>query len=203
LPEGKPRYVMGVVCFSLPTVSLSSSHTDSTHEGISRRPHCFDSTRCRHVRLRMADPHSCNTYPSSLFSKQQLTQFQRFGNAIVPSGTLNIRNATYANDFSPIDENCTCVICRPKSSPSSSSSSSPGLGITRAYLYHIASKETVGAHLLTMHNIHYMLNLMKEAREAILGDRYPEFIRAFFAKRFPEGAPMWVRDALEGVGVVL
>jgi queuine/archaeosine tRNA-ribosyltransferase len=48
-----------------------------------------------------------------------------------------------------------------------------------------------------------MLNLMKEAREAILEDRYPEFIVTFFQRRFPEGAPKWVMDALGWVGVVL
>jgi queuine/archaeosine tRNA-ribosyltransferase len=48
-----------------------------------------------------------------------------------------------------------------------------------------------------------MLNLMKDARQAILDDRYPDFISAFFEKRFPEGAPKWVKDALHGVGVVL
>ena len=65
----------------------------------------------------------------------------------------------------------------------------------------MASKETVGAHLLTMHNVHYQLNLMKNAREAILEDRYPAFVRQFFARMYPDGAPQWARDALGSVGV--
>ena len=56
-----------------------------------------------------------------------------------------------------------------------------GLGITRAYIYHVTAKETAGAHLLTMHNVHYQLNLMKEAREAIIQDRYPQFVKDFLA----------------------
>jgi queuine/archaeosine tRNA-ribosyltransferase len=44
---------------------------------------------------------------------------------------------------------------------------------------------------------------MKEAREAILEDRFVEFVRRFFNARFPEGSPAWARDALGSVGVVL
>jgi queuine/archaeosine tRNA-ribosyltransferase len=48
-----------------------------------------------------------------------------------------------------------------------------------------------------------MLNLMREAREAILEDRYPEFVRVFFGKRFPEEVPKWVTDALGSVGLTI
>jgi queuine tRNA-ribosyltransferase len=54
-----------------------------------------------------------------------------------------------------------------------------------------------------MHNVHYQLELMREARDAILEDRYPAFVKEFFAQLYPEGAPQWARDALKGVGVVL
>lgn len=64
---------------------------------------------------------------------------QRFGNAVTPSGVLNLRHASFANDFGPIEEGCQCTSCRPKSRG--------GLGVTRAYIHHLASKETVGAHL--------------------------------------------------------
>lgn len=80
-----------------------------------------------------------------------------------------------------------------------------GLGITRAYIHHLAAKETAGAHLLSMHNVHYMLQLMGQAREAILEDRYPEFIREFFGKIYPrrEDFPSWAVNALKGVGLEL
>ncbi|KAI1938924.1 hypothetical protein LOZ66_003000 [Ophidiomyces ophidiicola] len=67
------------------------------------------------------------------------TRTARFGNAVTPNGTLNLRHASFANDSKPIDENCLCTSCRPKSKG--------GLGISRAYIHHLASKETVGAHL--------------------------------------------------------
>jgi tRNA-guanine family transglycosylase len=81
-----------------------------------------------------------------------------------------------------------------------------GLGITRAYIYHVTAKETAGAHLLTMHNVHYQLNLMKEAREAIIQDRYPQFVKDFFSKLHNgemDKYPRWAVDALRGVGVDL
>ena len=64
---------------------------------------------------------------------------QRFGNAIVSTGTLNLRHASFTNDFATIEADCTCPCCRPQEEG--------GLGITRAYIHHVASKETAGAHL--------------------------------------------------------
>lgn len=64
---------------------------------------------------------------------------QRFGQAIVTSGTMNLRNKCFADDFTPIEEGCTCTICRPVDQG--------GLGVTKAYMHHVTAKETVGAHL--------------------------------------------------------
>jgi queuine tRNA-ribosyltransferase len=121
------------------------------------------------------------------------TRTARFGNAVTRDGTLNLRHASFSNDFNPIDSTCQCTTCRPQSQG--------GLGITRAYLNHLAAKETVGAHLLTMHNVHHLLTLMKDAREAIIQDRFPAFIKEFFTRLYPGGAPQWAIDALIGVGV--
>ncbi|KAK8042624.1 queuine tRNA-ribosyltransferase [Apiospora phragmitis] len=80
-----------------------------------------------------------------------------------------------------------------------------GLGITRAFVHHNTAKETVSAHLLTLHNVWYQLNLMGEVRDAIIADRYPAFIRQFFANLYPNKAdyPEWAVGALRGVGVDL
>lgn len=64
---------------------------------------------------------------------------KRFGNAVTSFGALNLRHGKYAEDFSPVEEGCSCICCRP--------SSQGGLGVTRAYIYHLAAKETAGAHL--------------------------------------------------------
>jgi tRNA-guanine family transglycosylase len=75
--------------------------------------------------------------------------------------------------------------------------------VTKAYIHHLAAKETVGAHLVTMHNIHYQLELMRQVREAILEDRYPAFVKEFFRRYFSDGAPQWAKDALKGVSISL
>ena len=67
------------------------------------------------------------------------TRTARFGNAITSKGVLNLRQSSYSNDFRPIEENCSCTCCRPEEDG--------GLGITRAFVYHTAAKETSGAHL--------------------------------------------------------
>ena len=126
------------------------------------------------------------------------TRTARFGNAITSTGTLNLRHASYACDFGPVEEECKCICCRPQSEG--------GLGVTRAYIYHMAAKETAGAHLLSMHNVHYLLNLMGRAREAIVDERYPEFLREYFFKLYAgekEKYPLWAVVALRGVGVNL
>lgn len=122
------------------------------------------------------------------------TRTARFGNAITKRGVLNIRNARYANDFGPIEEGCKCMCCR-----------KDGMGITRAFVHHNTAKETVAAHLLTMHNVRYQLDLMSQVRDAIIADRFPAFLRQFFASLYPDKAnyPKWAVDALQGVGVDL
>lgn len=57
-----------------------------------------------------------------------------------------------------------------------------------------------------MHNVHYLLNMMREVRNAIIEDRYPAFLKAFFAKLYHNDTskfPNWAVDALRGVGVDL
>lgn len=125
------------------------------------------------------------------------TRTARFGNAVTANGVLNLRNAAFSGDFSSIEEGCQCVCCRPKEDG--------GLGITKAYIYHVTAKETAGAHLLTIHNVHYLLSLMKSARTAIMEDRYPSFVKEFFRKLYDDKSkfPEWAVTALKGVGVDL
>ncbi|KAI1457570.1 Queuine tRNA-ribosyltransferase [Annulohypoxylon moriforme] len=124
------------------------------------------------------------------------TRTARFGNAVTRYGVLNLRNAKYTNDFGPIEEGCGCMCCR---------QDGKGMGITRAFVHHNTAKETVAAHLLTMHNVWYQLNLMGEVRQSIIEDRFPKFLRRFFKDLYPDSSkyPTWAVDALRGVGVDL
>ncbi|KAL7807024.1 Queuine tRNA-ribosyltransferase [Trichoderma aethiopicum] len=124
------------------------------------------------------------------------TRTARFGNAITKRGVLNIRNSKYATDFGPIEPGCGCMCCR---------EGEDGMGITRAYVHHNASKETVAAHLLSIHNVWYQLQLMREIRQAIIEDRFPAYIREFFAGLYEDKTqyPEWAVDALKMVNVDL
>ncbi|KAL4793818.1 tRNA-guanine(15) transglycosylase-like protein [Aspergillus venezuelensis] len=123
------------------------------------------------------------------------TRTARFGTGLISTGNINLRHATYAHDFRPVEEGCKCMTCKPRKEG--------GLGITRAYIHHLAAKETAGAHLLTVHNVHYLLNLMGRARQAILDDEFPAFLRSFFTTLYgcKEDIPSWVVGALRGVNV--
>jgi len=97
------------------------------------------------------------------------TRNARNGSLFTSFGVLRIKNARYKLDDSPIDENCGCYTCRHYS---------------RAYLNHLyKAKELTYARLATIHNIHYYLNLVKEAREAIIKGRFKEFKKEFYSKR--------------------
>ncbi|KAJ4857096.1 queuine tRNA-ribosyltransferase domain-containing protein [Trichoderma breve] len=124
------------------------------------------------------------------------TRTARFGNAVTKNGVLNIRNFKYANDFGPIEPGCGCMCCR---------EGEDGMGITRAFIHHNASKETVAAHLLTIHNVWYQLQLMRDIRQAVIEDRFPALIREFFAGLYEDKTqyPEWAVEALKRVNVDL
>jgi len=127
------------------------------------------------------------------------TRTARFGNAITKHGVLNLRQAKYASDFGPVEEGCGCVCCRKEGEEGA-------LGITRAFVHHLAAKETVGAHLLTMHNVWYQLELMRNVRRAIVDDRYPAFLRQFFRDLYDGDKtkyPEWAVESLRTVNVDL
>ncbi|GAA5160816.1 tRNA guanosine(34) transglycosylase Tgt [Viridibacterium curvum] len=84
-------------------------------------------------------------------------------------GNLKIRNAVHRDDTRPLDEACSCYTCR---------------NFSRAYLHHLdRAAEMLGPRLMTIHNLHYYQQLMREMREAIDGDRFAEFTVEFAARR--------------------
>ncbi|KAJ2451556.1 Queuine tRNA-ribosyltransferase catalytic subunit 1 [Coemansia sp. RSA 2336] len=116
------------------------------------------------------------------------TRTARFGNALVRTGSLALRQGKYRDDFTPIDSECDCSTCQQ---------------FTRAYLYASVTKETTNCHLITVHNIAFQMRLMRDIRTAIVEDRYPQFIRSFMKTRFGKTVPRWIVDALKSVGVDL
>ena len=125
------------------------------------------------------------------------TRAARFGTALTSQGSVNLKNAAYTEDYSPVDPHCRCRCCTPVEDG--------GLGVTRAYINSIAAKETAGAHLLTMHNVAFLLSLMAQAREAIIQNRFPSFVSDFFHGMYGDAdrIPQWAITALRTVGVDL
>ena len=94
------------------------------------------------------------------------TRNARKGTLFTRSGRLVVKNAGFAEDFSPVDPNCGCPTC---------------LRHDRAYLRHLIQvKEPLGMTLASIHNLYFYLDLMREAREAILAGPFAAFLRDFF-----------------------
>lgn len=95
------------------------------------------------------------------------TRTARMGTAFSSTGRMNLRNAKYAHDFTPLDHECTCSTCQ---------------NFTRAYLRHLVKQnEMLGAILLSVHNLHFLIDLMRRAREAVLNDSYDQFLQNWMA----------------------
>lgn len=96
------------------------------------------------------------------------TRIARHGNAFTRNGKINIKNAKYKEDFSPIEENCDCYACK---------------HYTKAYIRHlITCTESLGGTLLSIHNIRFLIKLTEELRIAIENDNLLEYREDFLNK---------------------
>ncbi|WP_168121736.1 tRNA guanosine(34) transglycosylase Tgt [Paenibacillus sp. HB172176] len=94
------------------------------------------------------------------------TRIARNGTTMTSNGRLVIRNAKFAEDFGPLDENCSCYTCQ---------------NYSRAYIRHLLkADETFGIRLTTYHNLHFLIQLMRDVRQAIAEDRLLDFRDEFF-----------------------
>jgi len=166
LPANKPRYLMGV-------------------------GYAVDLVVCVALGVDMFD---C-VYPS---------RTARFGTALVDnggegfgsqkggklmSGQMHLKQTKYQHDYSPIDKECPCFVCKK---------------YTRAYLHTVAGKEGIGSQLLTYHNITYQMRLMKRMRDAIGNGTFDTFVKEFMLAHFPNrDYPSWTVNALQAVGISL
>ena len=101
------------------------------------------------------------------------TRNARNGTLYTSQGKINIKRKEYAEDDGPLDPQCGCYACRT---------------FSRAYLRHLyVSKELLAFRLNSLHNLTYFLNLVREARQAILENRYTDFLAGVTAV-YPEEA---------------
>ena len=101
------------------------------------------------------------------------TRLARHGHAYTKNGKINIKNSKYKEDFTPIDKNCNCYACK---------------SYTKAYIKHLINvNETLGARLLSIHNINFLHRLMDEIRINIENDSLEEFRDKFIKDYYGEG----------------
>ncbi|CEG37798.1 queuine trna-ribosyltransferase [Plasmopara halstedii] len=132
----------------------------------------------------------CSALGVDMFDCVYPTRTARFGTAIVPSGLLKLKQAKWEDDDRPIDDTCKCFVCKT---------------YTRAYLRVLlktgdisdTSSGSIGAHLITYHNVTYMLNLMRQLRQSIIDQTFEQFVQKFMLQHYPDRVyPQWVIDAL-------
>ncbi len=96
------------------------------------------------------------------------TRLARNGTALTSHGKVVVRNATYERDFTTLDDECDCYTCK---------------NYTKAYLRHLVKcKEIEAAMLLSIHNIHFLTNLMARVRIEIENDNLKNFVHDFYKK---------------------
>ncbi len=98
------------------------------------------------------------------------TRNARNGHLFVEQGVIKIRNSQYEKDTKPLDESCSCYTCQ---------------NYSRSYLRYLdKAGEILGSRLNTIHNLHYYQTIMRQMREAIEQQRFDEFVKEFYAKRY-------------------
>ncbi len=96
------------------------------------------------------------------------TRLARHGAAFTPDGRINMRNLRFARDENPVDPECNCYCCR---------------NFTRAYIRHLLkAEEILGYSLLSVHNIHYLVEHVRAMRDAIVGGNLADYVDAFLQR---------------------
>lgn len=96
------------------------------------------------------------------------TRIARHGNAFTHTGKINLKNAKFKEDFTPIEDGCDCYACK---------------HYTKAYVRHlIVAGETFGARLLSIHNLRFLIKLVEDARNAIDDNKFIEYKEEFLKK---------------------
>ncbi|TET49187.1 MAG: tRNA guanosine(34) transglycosylase Tgt [Anaerolineales bacterium] len=112
-----------------------------------------------------ADLVECVARGVDMFDCVLPTRLARNGGALTRTGRLNLRNARFAEDSAPLEEGCACYACT---------------NFTRAYLRHlVTANEILGHHLLTIHNLHLMVTMAGEIRQAISEGSFVDYRRRF------------------------
>lgn len=109
------------------------------------------------------------------------TRVARNGTAYTHRGAVNAKAGYNKADFRPIEEGCTCYCCR---------------NFTRAYIRHLLNvDEILGLRMLSVHNTHLYLTLMREVREHLVAGTFADFRREYIARYVPTKRVLAAREA--------
>ncbi|MDD3894373.1 MAG: tRNA guanosine(34) transglycosylase Tgt [Syntrophomonadaceae bacterium] len=93
------------------------------------------------------------------------TRLARHGTAYTRTGKITVRNAAFADDFTPIDKDCSCYVCR---------------NYSRAYIRHLLKAGEISAlRLLSYHNVYFLVKLMENIRRSIIAEDFAGFYSSF------------------------
>ena len=93
------------------------------------------------------------------------TRVARNGMAMVHTGRMNMKNKQYERDFTPLEDGCRCYTCQ---------------HFTRAYIRHLyKAEELLAFRLVTIHNLYFLLQFMRDMRESILKGTFSHFRKKF------------------------
>jgi len=96
------------------------------------------------------------------------TRMGRTGAFFTTTGRRNIKNAVFRQDAGPLDDRCSCSACT---------------RFSRAYLRHLfVAEEILGLRLLSLHNVHFLVALMRDARAAVLAGTFQSWSRDWLAR---------------------
>ncbi|MCX8147612.1 MAG: queuine tRNA-ribosyltransferase family protein, partial [Candidatus Woesearchaeota archaeon] len=96
------------------------------------------------------------------------TRTARHGNIFTHNGAVSIENSAFKHDYSRLDEDCKCKVCR---------------NHTKSYIHHLfKTREPLGLRLASYHNLYFIQNMLSEARKAIKEDRYNKFMKDFLKR---------------------
>ena len=104
-----------------------------------------------------------------IFDSAYPTRNARHNTLFTKDGRINIQKSKFKTDYTPIDEECSCPICK---------------NYTKAYIHHLSKAEELAwMRMTSIHNLHFILQLVRDAREAILEQRFKQF-KNNFIKRY-------------------
>ena len=154
--------------------------------------HCCDGLPAHKPRYLMGvgyplDIVVCSALGVDMYDCVYPTRTARFGTALVHSGLVKLKSTQCADDEGPIDATCPCYVCKQYS---------------RAYLHSLCKTEALGPQLVSIHNLAYMMRLVREMRQAVVEGRYPAYVRGFVHNMYHRSAdiPGWVVDACGRAG---